>query len=398
MGRICCCTSNVPDLHVAQTVIGIHAEVVGDGAGRDRRKSILQGELAGCRLRVGRRSRKRRLEGHVLHDALISAGVVVDAVSRAHHRVAQRLPGQTEAGSEIIAVGTDQRHRKLAVVRPGLAHLHRDGRRGKAHRQVQVHNAIVQFGERRNVFVAHAEIQGQVAAQAPFILYEQVPGIAPKVIVVIAELDRGQLRKAQQEVGKVVAGVHAGKGKSSTGVAVSFGVDFNPAKISAPAPGVFAAPVDQAVRKRPGLVAKQLRIGVVEAAEMREREVGQAPVKGIGRNPGDAQVSRDVLVKGIKVLRAGARAVEVEARNVDHLAEGPHISNGNVEAAGAGVAANAGEGIGQVGARGMVVEAEIHVISRTSHPPPAAAGAGPAQRMVQANIEVVAVVERRGHK
>ena len=155
---------------------------------------------------VGRRGRKRRLKCHVLHDALIGAGVVVDAVSGADHRIAQRLPGQAKAGSEVVAVGTHQSHGKLAVVGAGLADLHRDRRRSKAHRQVQVHDAIVQFGKRRDVFVAHSEIQGQIAAHAPFILHEQVPGIAAKVVVVVAELHRGQLGKPQQEVGKVVAG------------------------------------------------------------------------------------------------------------------------------------------------------------------------------------------------
>ncbi len=352
----------------------------------------------GRRLSVGRSGRKRRLKCHVLHDALIRAGVVVDAISRAHHGVAQRFPCQAEAGSEIVAVGTHQRHGKLTVVRPGLAHLHRDRRRSKAHRQVQVHNAIVQFRERRNVFVAHAEIQCEVAAQAPFILYEQVPGIAPEVIVVVAKLDRSQLRKPQQEVGKVVTGVHAGKGESSAGVAVGLGVDLNPPEISAPAPGVLAAAVDQAVGKRPGLVAQQLRIGVVEAAKMRERQVGQAPVKRICGDAGYAEISRDVLVKGVKVLRADAGAIEIEARVVDHLAKGPHISDGNVEAAGAGVAAHAGKGIGQVRAGGVVVEAETQIISRAALSPPAAAGAGSAQGVVQSNIKVVAVVEGRGNK
>ena len=97
---------------------------------------------------------------------------------------------------------------------------------------------------------------------------------------------------------------------------------------------------------------------------MCERQVGQPPVKRIRGNACDAKVPRDVLVKGVKVLGADARAIEVYARVVDHLAEGAHVSDGNVIAAGASGASDAGKRIGQVRAGGVVVEAESQVISR----------------------------------
>ncbi len=221
------------------------------------------------------------------------------------------------------------------------------------------------------------------------------------MIVVVAELHRSQLGKSQQEIGKIVSAVQPGKGKSPAGVAVGLGVDLDPPKISAPAPGVLSAPVDHVVGKSPGLVAQQLRVDVVEAAEVGERQVGQTEVKRVRRNARDAEVSRDVLVKGVKILRAGAGAVEVEARVVDHLAESPHVSDGDIEAAGTGSASDAGKGISQVRAGRVVVETETQIIARPTLSPALAAASGirgAAQRLIQTDVQVVAVVERRGHK
>ncbi len=131
---------------------------------------------------------------------------------------------------------------------------------------------------------------------------------------------------------------------------------------------------------------------------MGERQIGQAPVKRIRRNSGDAEGSRDVLVKGVKILRADAGAVEVEARVVDHLAKGPRVSDGHIEAAGVGVAADAGKGIGQVRAGGVVVKTEIQIISRAAPSPLPRPFVAAAQGLDHADIQVVAVVERRGNK
>src|ERR1700730_10544796 len=168
------------------------------------------------------------------------------------------------------------------------------------------------------------------------------------MVVIVAKLYRCQLGKAQQKVGKVVASVQTSKGEGPAGVAVRVGVDLDPPEITAPAPGVLSAPVDQVVGKSPGLIAQQLRAGIVQAAEVSERQVGQTPVERVGRNTRDAEVSGDVLVKGVKVLCAGPGAIEVETRVVDHLAKGSYVSDGYVEAAGMGVASDAGERIGQV--------------------------------------------------
>ena len=155
---------------------------------------------------------------------LIRAGVVVDAVSAAEHRIAQGLPRDAQARSKVVAIRTDQRHGKLSVVRSGLADLHRDWWRGEALRQIQVHDAVILFRKRREVFIAHAQVQSQVAAQAPFILHKDVPGIAAKMVIVVAELHRSELRKPQQEVGKVVAAVQPSKGESAARVAVGQGL------------------------------------------------------------------------------------------------------------------------------------------------------------------------------
>ena len=61
-------------------------------------------------------------------------------------------------------------------------------------------------------------------------------------------------------------------------------------------------------------------------------------------------------------------------------------------------AADAGKRIGQVRARGVVVEAEIQIVSRAARSALAAAVAGAAQGLIQTDVQVVAVVERRCHK
>ena len=73
-------------------------------------------------------------------------------------------------------------------------------------RKIEIRDSIVLFGERRNVFVANAEIQRQISANFPFILRIQIPIVAVKMVVVLSELHGCCLREPEQEVGKVVSG------------------------------------------------------------------------------------------------------------------------------------------------------------------------------------------------
>src|SRR5579884_2790048 len=91
----------IPDLHVAESVIRIDGEVVGYGSGCDRGKTVHQGkrsrrkrrDIGGVRRGLG----EGRLEREVLnHDAVLRE-VVVDAVARANDGTGERTPGDADA-------------------------------------------------------------------------------------------------------------------------------------------------------------------------------------------------------------------------------------------------------------------------------------------------------------
>ncbi len=148
---------------------------------------------------------------------------------------------------------------------------------------------IVDFREWRNVFVAHAEIQGEIAAQFPLVLDVGVPGIAAEVVVVGAELRRGLLRQAEQKIGEVVAGawhlsasddlggVETGKDEAAARIAAGLVVELDAAEIATPAPGMFAVVPDHVVADGDGLVALQQRVHIVQTTEIGERQTRQGP-------------------------------------------------------------------------------------------------------------------------
>ena len=217
------------------------------------------------------------------------------------------------------------------------------------------------------------------------------------MVVVVAELHRSQLRKTQQEIGEVISAVNAGKSERPAGVAVGFGVGLNPPKIAAPSPGMFSVVVDHVVGKRPGLVAQQLRVGVVHAAEVSECQVWQAPVKRIRRNSGDAKRTGDVLVEGVEVLRPNARAVEIQPRVVDQLAKSARVPDRHIEASRVGIAAHAGKWIGHIRAGRVIVKPDIQIVPWTAPAPLTPVGGG-SQSLDHAYIQIVAVIKRRGNE
>src|ERR1700690_2009063 len=140
------------------------------------------------------------------------------------------------------------------------------------------------------------------------------------MIVVGAELGGGLLRQAEEEISEIktrarnrlavddLGSVGSGKNEGAAGIAVGFGVELDAAEVPAPAPGVLAMVPDQIVGESNGLVALQQWIGVLQAAEVGEREIGQAPIEGILRDAVDAEISGDVLGEGVEILSAHAVA------------------------------------------------------------------------------------------
>src|SRR5262249_5044028 len=100
-------------------------------------------------------------------------------------------------------------------------------------------------------------------------------------------------------------------------------------------------------------------------------------------------------LKSVEVLRANAGAIEIEGRIVDDLAESADVTDRHIKAARAGVAADAGERVGEVRVGSMVVEAEIQGVGRgalSALCSLAEGAAGAAEGVVQANVQVVAAV------
>ena len=204
------------------------------------------------------------------------------------------------------------------------------------------------------------------------------------------ELDGGLLRKPEQKIRQIIPAVGSGEHERSAWIAIRLTVDLNAPEVTAPAHRVFAVVPDQAVRKRPGLVSQQLRIGVSQAAEVGERKIGQSPVKWVIRNAGNPQVSRNVLLKGIKVLCADTRAIEVKAGIVDHFPKGAGISDRHIETAGRGGAADARKRIGDIRRGCPVMKSKAEIVSRAAL---AWTGAASSQRSIHADVQVVIVIE-----
>ena len=190
------------NLHVAEAVVGIDGVAVGNQAAGWSGETVLQSECAHRGLHVGFGVGEGRLEGEFLGNGLKGAGVVVDAVAGANHHFVPGLPSDADARGKVVAVGMDQ---GWGIALAGQ-HWHQRGSAElgieNAGRKNQVGDAIIELGKRRNVLPAHAQIEGEIASQFPFILGVGVPGISAEVVGIGGEriqrgLQRSLLRQAE---------------------------------------------------------------------------------------------------------------------------------------------------------------------------------------------------------
>src|SRR5256885_10059706 len=96
----------IPELDVAEAVVGINGEIVGDRSGGGR-ETILQSQNVARRADVGQGDRKGRLEGEILNDGGVLGQIVVQAIASADDGLFQGPPSQPDAGSKIVAVRSD---------------------------------------------------------------------------------------------------------------------------------------------------------------------------------------------------------------------------------------------------------------------------------------------------
>src|ERR1700683_1128602 len=125
----------------------------------------------------------------------------------------------------------------------------------------------------------------------------------------------------------------------------------------------------------------------------------QAPVKRILRNSRDSQHTRNVVTESVQIVSACPAAVKVRANNVGQLSDAARVRHRNVKASDRRAAAYAWERIREIGARAVVVKAQLHAVARSvaaSAVPAAAHGCCP-KGVVQTYVQIVAVAVRGGN-
>src|SRR5256885_1131954 len=121
---------------------------------RSHWKTVLQCERCLGRGRIGLRLSEWRLETQLGRHLPILTDVVVHTIPGADYGLLPRLPGQAHARSKVVLVRMYQPGGiLLARNRPGLSRLHRR-HRAEIRGHIKIHLLIVEFAERRHVFIA----------------------------------------------------------------------------------------------------------------------------------------------------------------------------------------------------------------------------------------------------
>ena len=141
------------------------------GVHRRQRRLDRQQRCRRAEHRVG--DGERRLAGELLRDRLIDARVVVDAVAGADDGAGLRPPRDADARREPGAERLHDRVGQRAGERTGPAGDHRHGG-GEAGRGIERDESIRRLGQRREIFVAQARVDGQLVGGAPVVLDEQI--------------------------------------------------------------------------------------------------------------------------------------------------------------------------------------------------------------------------------
>ena len=234
-----------------------------------------------------------RLEGEVLHEFHILADGVVDAVATADDGVFEGMEGEAEARREIVALGVDEVVRIFAV--EGTDAVGRDDADlSEVVAGIERGEAVVLFRVGRVVVVAKADEEGGVFHGAPVVLRVAVDLIGTEMRFLVGGLERGFLRQAEEQIGErgaaggeaVAAGAagcagrlggEAGEDVGAGGVGVADHVVVDAAEVAAEADVVLAVVPDEHVVEADGFCGLEVRLLLVEAAELIERDVGQAP-------------------------------------------------------------------------------------------------------------------------
>ena len=212
---------HVVGLHHTQPIVLVHGiiilnrlcsrapKAIGERhVGRRRGRRRHASRCCGRRIRsardrniVGLCCGERRLERERLCHRCKLPCVVVDAVSRADHRIfgELRLPRHAEARRNHRAVGLHQAARKLSFMQAGLPRLYRIDL-AKVRIVVQVHQPVVLLRIGREVLIAHAVVQRPGRRQAEVVRRIPVVDVLAQIDLVQPRLDRCTLRQSQQKI------------------------------------------------------------------------------------------------------------------------------------------------------------------------------------------------------
>ena len=186
--------------------------------------------------------------------------------------------------------------------------------------------------ERLDVLVAQAEREGQVGAELPVILHVGRVVHVAEVRVVAAEAPRGGVREPEQEIGQVVSGARdrkpvgilgarfeAGEIERAPRVRIAERIALAPAPVPAERDAVLLADLRQAGGGGEDLVAVEGGAPELQSAVVGEQQVRHAVADRLARDPGDAELPRDVVLicEGVGAQRADA--VEVDPVIEDQL-------------------------------------------------------------------------------
>src|SRR5258708_3829793 len=222
----------------------------------------------------------------------------------------RHFPGEAEARREIVVVGIDESGGKFAGIRADRTGDY-DCYGAVRGRDIQVRDAAVFLGERRVVFVAHAEVQRQAGPYFPVVLRVTAPEVLPEVGAGIAVADGAGLRQSQHEIRQVEtrsvdwqparvesAGRKPGEIESTAPVLIGARIEIAAAELQAPGESVGAVRPDDAFARALALVAREDRRGVAQSAEVGEVQAGGAVIQRIAGRAGDAQLRGDIRTVG----------------------------------------------------------------------------------------------------
>ena len=260
---------------------GSIAKVCGVDVDRRRQESVGQRKRIRQRVRLRHAIGQRRLLRHLIGQRLVDRSVVVNPVAGAHHRgtlcrtaaTQNRCAAETRGNSDAPA----NRDSRPGWPKCSIGHTRTTGIRSGAHRRfgsevrpdVQVHQAVVQFGDGRLEIPAHPDIETEVALacanRRSRIHPPRMRGNICRALPKAMELVAGQPTRKSAKV--IPFGEGAGETKAAARILLRQLIEVEPAEIAAKSEVVLAMHPDQVLANLVGVVVIQRKVAVRKARD-----------------------------------------------------------------------------------------------------------------------------------